>query len=318
MPSMTRSTECCVQYAVPVASAERLTRDSEARDDRVARSDAAVGAGTLSIGDLAARTGVSEGTLRMWETRHGFPVPTRLASGHRRYNELDVERIQVAVQAREDGLPLPMAIERAQRRGAEPRRSMYAALRERFDHLHPRPVARRTLLHISRAIEDECAGRAQRPLLLGCFQRARFFRQAEPRWRDLARTAEMTIVMADFKRVRRRPHGLVELPLAAEDPLLREWVLVCDAADLTACLVGWERPRDDGEPRRFELIWTVEPQVVREAARLLCELIAGRSPALIAGLRERLDEPPSAVVSGHLRATVELATRIAMYASNDE
>jgi MerR family transcriptional regulator, light-induced transcriptional regulator len=302
---------------VAVASPERLTGDFAAREKPIARPDAEIGAGTLSIGELAARTGVSEGTLRMWEARHGFPVPTRLPSGHRRYHGLDVERVQVAVQAREDGLPLPMAIERAERLGAEPRRSLYAALRERFEYLHPRPVARRTLVHISRAIEDECAARAQRPLLLGCFQRARFFRPVEPRWRELARTAETTIVMADFKRMRRRPHRLIELPLGAEDPLLREWVLVCDAAELPACLVGWERPRDDGEPRRFEMIWTVEPQVVREAARLLCELAADRSPALIAGLRERLDEPPSAVVSAHLRATVELATRIAIYTTSN-
>src|SRR5690348_6144268 len=102
-------------------------------------------AGTLTIGELAERTGVSEGTLRMWEARHGFPVPARLPSGHRRYQPIDVDRVRVALQAREDGLPLPMAIERAQRHGVEPRRSLYAALRERFDHLHPQLLPRRTL-----------------------------------------------------------------------------------------------------------------------------------------------------------------------------
>jgi len=274
-------------------------------------------ASTLSIGEIAERTGVSEGTLRVWEARHGFPVPTRLPSGHRRYQPLDVDRVRVALQAREDGFPLPMAIERAQRYGAQPRRSLYAALRERFEYLHPQPVPRRTLVQISRAIEDECSSRAQRPLLLGCFQQARFFRPVEPRWRELARTAEATIVLADFKRVRRRPNRLTELPLYADDPLLHEWVLVCDGAELPACLVGWERPRGPGELRRFELIWTVEPQVVREAARLVCELAAERSPELIAPLRERLDEPASAVAGAHLRATVDLATRIAIYTSAD-
>ena len=35
----------------------------------------------LTIGDLVARTGVSEGTLRMWERRHGFPSPSGSRAG---------------------------------------------------------------------------------------------------------------------------------------------------------------------------------------------------------------------------------------------
>ena len=49
----------------------------------------------LAIRDLVARTGVEQGTLRMWERRHGFPVPERLASGHRRYSERDEDRSAV-------------------------------------------------------------------------------------------------------------------------------------------------------------------------------------------------------------------------------
>ena len=44
----------------------------------------------IPIGRLVALTGVSEGTLRMWERRHGFPVPERLS------RELDSMRAQLA------------------------------------------------------------------------------------------------------------------------------------------------------------------------------------------------------------------------------
>ena len=44
---------------------------------------------SLTIGELAERTGLSPTTLRMWEQRHGFPTPVRLPSGHRRYEESD-------------------------------------------------------------------------------------------------------------------------------------------------------------------------------------------------------------------------------------
>src|SRR5690242_8603237 len=38
----------------------------------------------LTISALAGRTGVSTAVLRAWESRYGFPLPKRLASGHRR------------------------------------------------------------------------------------------------------------------------------------------------------------------------------------------------------------------------------------------
>ena len=60
----------------------------------------------LAMGDLVGRTGVPEGTLRMWERRHGFPVPERLPSGHRRYRESDVELVLRVVRLRETGLSL--------------------------------------------------------------------------------------------------------------------------------------------------------------------------------------------------------------------
>ena len=59
-----------------------------------------------------ARTGVSEGTLRMWERRHGFPLPERLPSGHRRYRESDVELVLRVVRERDSGLSLAAATAR--------------------------------------------------------------------------------------------------------------------------------------------------------------------------------------------------------------
>src|SRR3712207_4853305 len=45
----------------------------------------------LTISDLAERTGVPPATLRSWESRYGFPRPIRLAGGHRRYAQRDVD-----------------------------------------------------------------------------------------------------------------------------------------------------------------------------------------------------------------------------------
>ena len=269
----------------------------------------------LSIGDIASRSGVAVGTLRMWESRYGFPHPERLPSGHRRYSEDDLERVRIVLRAREGGLPLAMAIERARRLSDEPRPSVYGALRERFPHLHPHLLPKSLLRHISEAIEDECCARAPRPTLFACFQNERFYRQAQARWSALARTAETAVVMADFAQPANPSSGPVEVPLAPDDPMVSEWVVVCDSAELSACLAAWERPTAPGTERHFETVWTVEPAVVREAARVCCDLAARREPEAVAGARERLADRPPPASEHYLRAAVELTTRALLYAS---
>ncbi|MDO5711630.1 MAG: MerR family DNA-binding transcriptional regulator, partial [Micrococcales bacterium] len=55
----------------------------------------------LTIGDLTERTGVPPATLRSWESRHGFPRPTRQVGGHRRYAEPDVAAVLAVMRHRE-------------------------------------------------------------------------------------------------------------------------------------------------------------------------------------------------------------------------
>lgn len=270
----------------------------------------------LSIRELAAASGVGEGTLRVWEARHSFPEPRRLPSGHRRYSVRDLERVRAVVRAREEGLSLPMAIARARRVGDEPRPSVYVAVRERFPDLQPHVVPKRVLLRLSHAIEDECCMRAPRPLLFGCFQLERFYRAAQPRWRELSRTAERAVVFADFPATREPRQGPAEVALDPADALTREWVIVCDAPRSAACLIGWERPHGPAEERLFETLWTVDRAVVREAARACCDLAARAAPELVDDLRERLgDTPPRA--GEELRGALELTTRMVLYATED-
>ncbi|GAA1152303.1 hypothetical protein GCM10009630_58300 [Kribbella jejuensis] len=60
--------------------------------------------GSLRIGALSKRAGVSEHVLRAWETRYGLLSPTRSAGGFRLYSELDVRRVQRMRAYLADGL----------------------------------------------------------------------------------------------------------------------------------------------------------------------------------------------------------------------
>src|SRR5436305_10173488 len=273
----------------------------------------------LGIGEVVERTGVAEATLRMWERRYGFPAPERLASGHRRYSEREIELIRAVAAKRAAGLALPVAIEQARSEGSQPAASVYAALRRRRPDLEPRVLLKPLMLALSHAIEDEALARAERMVVFGSFQRERFYRQAELRWRELARTAEVAVAFADFARLRAPRDAPVEVPVPREHPLNREWALVCEGQDFAMCLTGWEPPGSGHGPdgmRRFEAIWSVEPQVVREASRICCAIAAARRPAVGEAARARLQAPLSAAPESQLRLASAVTARMLSHASS--
>ena len=276
-------------------------------------------AGTgIGIGEVVERTGVAEATLRMWERRYGFPTPERLASGHRRYSEREIERIRTVAAKRAAGLSLPVAIQQARTEGSQPVTSVYAALRRRHPDLEPRVLLKPMMLALSRAIEDEALARAERLMVFGSFQREHFYRQAQLRWRELARTADVAAVFADFPRLRAARHAPVEVPVPREHPLNREWALVCEGQDFALCLSGWEPPesgRDADMMRRFEAIWSVEPEVVREASRICCAIAGARRPAVTETARARLEAPLSASPESQLRLASAVTARTLSHAS---
>jgi DICT domain-containing protein len=264
----------------------------------------------LTIGAVADQSGVTVAVLRSWEQRHGFPVPQRLPSGHRRYTQEQVDQVRQVLRDREGGMSLEAAIGRVRSRIDRDEPSIFAGLRRRWPELPVHVLSKRAMLAISRAIEDECCAQADRPVLIGAFQRERFFRGSERRWRDLARTASAAIAFADFPRDRVRTSGVAELALAEDSPLGREWAVVCDAPDAAACVAGFERPvARRGEPRRFEAVWSVSPAVVRDAALMGAALAGDRAPSLaVLGQGPRCVDPDAT-----LRRAAAVTSRVIAY-----
>jgi DICT domain-containing protein len=270
--------------------------------------------GGLTIAQVAERSGVSAATLRAWEARYGFPRPQRTPTGRRRYASEDVERIARVARERDSGVSLPLAIERAgEQDAAGPVGSLFAELRGRRPDLDVHVLSRRAMLALSHAIEDECFARAHRPLVYATFQRERFYRAVGERWREVGRSAEVAVVFADFPAVRRPKGAPAEVPLDPSSPLLREWSLVCDAPEYAACLVSWERP--DGPPRAFETLWSVDPEVVRHAARLANALAEEALPDLARRAARRLVQAPLPAGARELRVGATLTSRMAAYLS---
>jgi DNA-binding transcriptional MerR regulator len=266
----------------------------------------------LSIGEVARATGLSEATLRAWERRFGFPSPARGEGGQRRYAEPEIEQIERVLELRQRGVGLRTAIDRLQATG-QGERSFFAALRARQPELAPIATRKRDLLRLCRAVEDESAARAERGLLFGAFQEERFYRQSERRWTELGRIAAHTFAFAQFHRTpRRRAKRPTLIPLAAEAPATREWALVCLAPEHAALLVAWEPPgrtaESDGE-REFELLFSLRPVAVREAARAALAIAAPRAPEEAAAAEAALETMVDPVASAQLDLSAAITAR---------
>jgi DICT domain-containing protein len=256
----------------------------------------------IAIKDVAERTGIAAGTIRMWEQRYGFPVPGRTPAGYRRYSEEDVEALRRVAALRHRGLSVSAAIERAQETGdPSDHPSIFAAVAATDSGATPQVLRKSTLIALSRAIEHETLARAAAPVVFGAFQREPFYRHVERRYRRLAVQADAAAVFADFPAVRHPVGGPAEIPIAREDALGNEWAVVIDAPGYAACLLAWEQPgaSDPGDAddrdRCFEAIWTLDPATTRRAAQVAARLVARADPAFGARLEDLLADRPLAL-----------------------
>ena len=248
----------------------------------------------LTIAELAREIDLTPATLRAWEARHGFPHPSRGAGGHRRYRPDDLEAIRSVLAARRSGATLRAAIARVQAAGPEPATSVFAALRRGPRRIETRQASKRAMVALSRALEDECSTRAEQGLLVGAFQKRRFYAQAEERWRDLTRPARLAVVFADFARVRRPGDGPAEVPIARDLPFEQEWAIVYLAPRNSALLLGRELPGAaavDPE-RRFEFVWSAQPELVLQALEAAVHLAEQTAPAVASELASELASFP--------------------------
>jgi DICT domain-containing protein len=253
----------------------------------------------LAIKDVAERTGLAAGTIRMWEQRYGVPTPERAASGYRVYRQEDVDLLRRAVSFRERGLSVPAALDRARSLGgATDRPSLYGAIVAEDPTIAPQVLRKRTLLAISRAIEDETIARAAGPVVFAAFQREANYRAVAHRYRQLAARADAAVVFADFDAAREPESAPAEVPIAPDDALGDEWAVVVDAPGYAACLLAWERPRAAAGPdaeRHFEAVWTMDPATVRRAALVGCALTRRSRPELAERIERLLTDRPLAV-----------------------
>ena len=276
----------------------------------------------LTIGDLAERTGLSPATLRMWEQRHGFPRPQRLDSGHRRYLEADVEAVAHVVRRRDAGVRLDVAIADALAQASPDCRrctpSCAASTRTYrcsgctsapFSHCRgrsrtssaPRPSRRSSSAPSSRTAttpQRDPGGTSSRwspgPPSPS---------PSSPSWTARRSSAPGRAQARSSCRCNRRSPSLASGRSSAT-----RWS--CPSA-----LTAWELPGQGDVPDReriFESILTVDPDAVRDAARL-CAGVAQRAGAAEAAHDALRPRRPADARAADLGAVSAMLGRVLSY-----
>jgi DICT domain-containing protein len=174
------------------------------------------------------------------------------------------------------------------------RPAVFSRVADRHPAQPRRPLRKATLVRLCHAVEDEVSTHAQQAHLFASFQSKRHFRPARDRWTELSRLAASAHVFADFGDAAavegQDGPGPVRVNLPERAPLRREWALVCDVPELPVAMLAWEPPAQvagaDGD-RVLDVMWSVDPLVVRDAARSCAEAAAAagstRAAELVAG-----------------------------------
>jgi MerR family transcriptional regulator, light-induced transcriptional regulator len=248
----------------------------------------------LTISEVAVRTGIPASTLRMWEARYGFPEPRRPGGTHRRYSDEDCRALLEVKGARARGLSMANAIAAGVETVRAAQNSVFNGLRLRHPEQPVLAMPEPFMQAISRALEDTVREHPD-GLLVATFQRLPARRIAESRWEALARTARAVVLFADYPNCE-RDGALWRVPVREGTALAEEWAVVCDTPRWWGCLVGRERAGRQRQPgnRLFDAMWSLEPEVVRDGARIAAALASAAAPDLGDVVSPRLQHQPIA------------------------
>ena len=217
------------------------------------------------------------------------------------------------MRARNEGQSVGAAVTRVRGARVITGRTLFAAMRGQ-PGMGAVQMRRRVLLQLTRAFEDEAMSRAEGAFLYGSFQSEALYREAEQRWHAMAALAEATVAIAAFGELR-EAGGVLEVPVDAFAPSVREWAFLCEAPICSICIAGWELPPDDvGDPDNpcFEVLWSADPAVVRRATVVALRALGDVTARLPERVRD-IAGAPALAVPLEARAAIELTHRVVRY-----
>lgn len=168
-----------------------------------------------------------------------------------------------------------------------------------------------TLVSLCHALEDHILDSDDQPLVIAAFQQGKWYLQEANRYADIAQCSQaIAIMVAGDSGFREHPTSqLVNIDLvtlAADDPVRQEWHLIILSPKYTAMVICQELSDSDygdgGVPksdlqRKFYGLWTFEPDLVKETAKLSIDHIEKYNPELANKLIAKQQTIPTTIFS---------------------
>jgi DICT domain-containing protein/GAF domain-containing protein len=155
--------------------------------------------------------------------------------------------------------------------------------------VHPHIYFKSSLTALSHAMEDQVLAGSDKPLVIACFQRERFYNQEAHRYNRISdRSDQVYVLAAPETNFVSRSQQYETIAFDPQDGLAKEWHLVVLGKGYSSCLLCRERIGDEesrgvlhvDQGRRFEGIWTFDRQIVSKSAELLLRRILIYRPEL--------------------------------------
>jgi len=159
-----------------------------------------------------------------------------------------------------------------------------------------------TLVALCHALEDAVLEQDDAPLMITAFQQGKWYLQEADRYQEIAgRSRHVTIMASPDAGFQDHPTGNLPnvslVSLKDGDPVTQEWHLIICGPEYTAMVLCQELSVEDygsgGVPehdleRKFYGLWTFDPLLVQEAAKVAIAHIDGYNPDLASSLRNHL------------------------------
>ncbi|MDJ0735546.1 MAG: DICT sensory domain-containing protein [Nostocaceae cyanobacterium] len=187
-----------------------------------------------------------------------------------------------------------------------------------------------TLVALCHALEDHLLMDDSNTLVITAFQQGKWYLQEAERYADIAqKVSHITILAAPDSGWAEHPTSQLSnvdlVPLDPVDPVAQEWHLIILSPQYTAMVICQELSEADygvgGQPetdveRKFYGLWTFEPELVQETAKLAIAHIQDYNPQLAAKLSAYQDSiHPSLATPEDLS---EIVSRVVNYLQTGE
>lgn len=173
--------------------------------------------------------------------------------------------------------------------------SLKATVRDRANLVQ---LTKATLVHLSHTLENMVLERHMPAYIIVGFQESTHWAEEIERYQALAELAHQILIFAGEPVPLEQPANIHQIKLRPDDRLRKEWFLIILGQDFSTVLAGLDQVVDDVDEslRRFDALWTFEPQAVHEVLKGLENILATYDPQqaeMLAAARAQF--PPDAL-----------------------